>query len=167
MTRLRRIATLDRYFFITTNLAKNISPLTDLERDVIVQVIGNHRDTGAFWLYGYCVMSNHLHLLMRPNKRDMTAAIREVKSVSTTRINHARGVVGPIWQPKYFDNIMRRVRDFWAKLEYIHNNPVAANLVAAPAQWRWSSYTALTERRALPIQVDEPNLPADRDALLW
>ncbi len=167
MTRLRRIATLDRYFFITTNLARNASPLTDQERDVVVQVVGDHRDGGAFWLFGYCVMSTHMHLLMRPGNRDMTAAIREVKSVSAARIQNARGGVGPFWQPKYFDNIMRRVRDFWAKLEYIHNNPVAAKLVSAPDQWRWSSYTALTERSAFPIRVDQPNLPADRDALLW
>lgn len=167
MTRLRRIATLDRYFFITTNLARNISPLTDPERDAIIQVIGHHRDSGAFWLYGYCVMPDHLHLLIRPNNRDITAAIREVKSVSAVRIIHSRGKTGPLWQPKYFDNIIRRVRDFWAKLEYIHNNPVTAKLVATPYQWRWSSYTALKNRNTSPIAVDVSDLPQDLDALLW
>jgi REP element-mobilizing transposase RayT len=167
MTRLRRIATLDRYFFITTNLARDISPLTERELDVIVQVMENYRDAGAFWLYGYCAMPNHLHLLMRPNNRDVTASIREVKSMSAARINHSRGNVGTVWQPKYFDNIIRRVRDFWAKLEYIHNNPVAAGLVANPRDWRWSSYAALTERSAFPISVDRPELPRDLDALLW
>jgi REP element-mobilizing transposase RayT len=112
MTRLRRIATLDRYFFITTNLARNISPLADTERDVIVQVLGDQRERGVFWLYGYCVMPNHLHLLMRPSNRDVTAAIREVKSISAGRILHSRSDVGAVWQPKYFDNIIRRVRDF-------------------------------------------------------
>ncbi len=58
--------------------------------------------------------------------------------------------VGPFWQPKYFDNIMRRVRDFWAKLEYIHNNPVAAGLVANAGDWRWSSYTALIKPHRIP-----------------
>jgi hypothetical protein len=104
---------------------------------------------------------------MRPNNRDVTAAIREIKSISAGRILHSRSDVGAIWQPKYFDNIIRRVRDFWEKLEYIHNNPVAAKLVTSPIQWRWSSYIALTERNASPIPVDEPDLPQDSNARLW
>jgi REP element-mobilizing transposase RayT len=167
MTRLRRIATLDRYFFITTNLARNVSPLTERERDVIVQVLGHYRDAGVFWLYGYCVMADHLHLLMRPNTCDVTAAIREIKSVSAARIIHSRGKTGPLWQPKYFVNIIRCVRDFWAKLEYIHNNPVTAELVSTPGQWRWSSYSALTNRGPFPIAVELPDLPQDLDARLW
>jgi REP element-mobilizing transposase RayT len=125
MTRLRRIATRDRYFFITTILARNCAPLNSEERDVVLQVIAEHRERGAFWLYGYCVMSTHLHLLLRPNNQDLAVALSGIKGVANSRIIHARKTRASIWQPKYFDNIIRRVGDFWAKLEYIHNNPVA------------------------------------------
>jgi REP-associated tyrosine transposase len=167
MTRLRRIATLDRYFFVTTNLARNCSPLSSAERDVLLQVVAERRSQGEFWLYGYCVMPTHLHLLLRPNNHDLAAAMNGIKAVTNTRIVHARKTRVAIWQPKYFDNITRRVRDFWAKLEYIHNNPVAAGLAATPRDWKWSSYLAFTDCGALPIPLDVADLPQDLDALLW
>jgi REP element-mobilizing transposase RayT len=167
MTRLRRIATVDRYFFITTNLARNCAPLNSAERDVLVQVLAERRNQGEFWLYGYCVMPTHLHLLLRPNNHDLAATMRGIKGVMNTRIVHVRNTRLSIWQPKYFDNITRRVRDFWAKLEYIHNNPVVAGLVASPRDWKWSSYTAITDGSSMPIPVDQADLPQDPDALLW
>jgi putative transposase len=167
MTRLRRIATVDRYFFITTNLARNCTPLNAEERDVLLQVVAEQHRRGAFWLFGYCVMPTHLHLLLKPNKHDLAVAISGIKRVMNSRIVEARKTRVSIWQPKYFDNIMRRVRDFWAKLEYIHNNPVAAGLVSTPREWKWSSFAAVTDRGDLPIPIDVPDLPQDPDALLW
>jgi REP element-mobilizing transposase RayT len=134
---------------------------------VLLDVLSEHRELGAFWVYGYCVMPTHLHLLLRPNNHDLAAIMSGIKGATNTQIIHGRKTRASIWQPKYFDNIIRRVREFWAKLEYNHNNPVAAGLVSAPNQWRWSSYNALTERNSSRIPVDHPNLPADRDALLW
>jgi putative transposase len=167
MTRLRRIATRDRYFFVTTNLARNCPPLNSAERDVLVRMIAEQRERGAFWLYGYCVMPTHLHLLLRPNNQDLATIMSAIKATMNTRIIHGRKTRVSIWQPKYFDNIIRRVRDFWAKLEYIHNNPVAAGLVATPREWRWSSYVAFADRCAMPIPIDSADLPQDLDASLW
>jgi len=167
MTRLRRIATLDRYFFVTTNLARNCAPLDPDERDGLLQVIAEHRNQGEFWLYGYCIMPTHLHLLLRPNKHDVAAAMSGIKGVTNTRTARMRKTRVSIWQPKYFDNITRRVRDFWAKLEYIHINPVAAGLVRTPRDWKWSSYAAFTDRNDMPIPIDVADLPQDPDALLW
>lgn len=72
-----------------------------------------------------------------------------------------------VWQRRYFDHIIRRVHDFWDKLEYIHQNPVAAGLAQQPENWPWSSYAAYTKRGEPPIPVDPIDLPVDRNALLW
>jgi putative transposase len=142
-------------------------PLNSEERDVVLQVIAQHRERGAFWLYGYCVMPTHLHFLLRPNNQDLAVAMSEIKGVTNSRIIGARKTRISIWQTKYFDNIIRRVRDFWAKLEYIHNNPVAEGLVATPRDWKWSSYVAFADRCAMPISIDAADLPQDPDTLLW
>ena len=134
---------------------------------MFVQVLAERRNQGEFWLYGYCVMPTHLHLLLRPNNHDLAPIMRGIKDIVNMRIVYARKTRVSIWQPKYFDNITRRVRDFWAKLEYIHNNPVAAGLVVTPRDWKWSSYAAFTDRSALPIALDVADLPQDPDALLW
>jgi putative transposase len=167
VTRLRRIATRDRYFFITTNLAKNQPPFSSAERDILLEIISARRSDGDFSLFGYCIMPTHLHLLVRPNNRDIAEVMRELKSVSHTKLAHRRKTRGSIWQPKYFDNIIRLVRDFHAKLEYIHDNPVAAGLVPSPEQWLWSSYAARIQRNSNPIPIDVADLPADPNFRLW
>jgi REP element-mobilizing transposase RayT len=150
MTRLRRIATSDRIFFVTTNIARNRAALSLVERDVLLDVIAERLAQGAFWLFSYCVMPDHLRLLIRPHNRDLAAAMPEIKSVSGARIVHGRRTSGSIWQPKY-----------------IHTNPVAAGLVAHAGEWRWSSYLAIVEGKPAPIEVDPIDLPADPNALLW
>ena len=167
MSLLRRVATRDRIFFVTTNLLRNCQPLNSEERDAVLRVIAHYRDLGAYRLFAYCVMPDHLHLLLSPNNKDLSAGIREVKSVSSARIIQGRRTRGSIWQARYFDNIIRRARDFWPKVEYIHSNPVAAGLVVTPSEWRWSSYTAIVNRKPNPIAVDLIDLPADPDTVLW
>jgi hypothetical protein len=58
-------------------------------------------------------------------------------------------------------------RDFWEKLEYIHNNPVVAGLTSTPRDWQWSSYTAVMDHTSDPIPVDKIDLPQDPDTVLW
>ncbi len=44
------------------------------------------------------------------------------------------------WQRRYYDRNVRDYREFLAKLEYMHNNPVKRGLVLDPGAWRWSSF---------------------------
>ncbi len=167
MSRLRRIADRDRIFFVTTNLARSSAPLTPSECDTMLQVIAHYRDQGAFWLYAYCVMPDHMHLLLAPHNKNLVTAMRSIKSVAASRVCHARRTRGSIWQPRYFDNIIRRAKDFSEKMEYIHNNPVVAGLVATASEWRWSSFAAMTEKGSALIRVDQFDLPADATTVLW
>jgi putative transposase len=168
MSRLRRIATQDRIFFVTANLLRTQNFLSEIERDTVLQVLDSQRERGAYSLFAYVVMPDHFHLLLRPHNADLSAGMRAVKSISGLRIARLRGTKGAIWQPRYFDNVIRHVRNFWEKLDYIHNNPVAAGLVERAEHWRWSSYAAYTPAGAAAIPVDKPiDLPTDGDALLW
>ena len=79
----------------------------------------------------------------------------------------ARAKHGAIWQERYFDFILRRVRDFGNKLEYIHANPVEANLVARPEDWAWSSAAFYTKKAPVRIQPDLFTGPTDPNEPLW
>src|ERR1019366_2989643 len=167
MSRLRRIATHDRIFFVTTNVLRPRLPLSEAERDTVLHVVASQHARGAFWLYGYVVMPDHLHLLLRPHNADLSEGIRAIKSITAVRVMRHRDDRGPLWQPRYFDNIVRHVGELWKKLEYIHNNPLAAELVARADEWRWSSFRAYLPTGAAPIPIDKFDLPVDEHALLW
>jgi REP element-mobilizing transposase RayT len=167
VTRLRRIADHGCIVFITTNLQLETVPFAPAERDTLLEVIAARHDSGAFWLFGYVVMPTHLHLLLAPHNQGLSALMRGIKSAAGSRVAEGRRTRISIWQPKYFDNIIKRVGDFWSKLDYVHQNPVVAGLVAHPEDWRWSSSRAHAKLGKPPIPVDEVSLPADHDYVLW
>jgi putative transposase len=112
-------------------------------------------------------MPTHLHLLFSPQSRNLIQIMRDLKSKTGYSIAQQRKVAGPIWQERYFGTIVRRVRNFWQKLEYIHRNPVEAGLVKSSEEWRWSSYRQYVKNGEGPIAVDPVDFPSDADHYLW
>jgi REP-associated tyrosine transposase len=167
MSRLRRIADRDRIFFVTTNLARAVPTLSPLERDLVLAQLEHQHTLGDFLLFGYVVMPGHLHLLLMPLRRGLTGSMHALKRLTAEQLVRRRGCDGPVWQARYFDFVLRRVRDFWEKLEYIHENPVAAGLARRADKWRWSSAVHYVRAGAAPVSVDAVDLPPDGGAFLW
>ncbi len=173
MPRFRRIADRDRIFFVTTNIHKGVRPFGPVEMDLFLKTLAALQSKAFFRLFGYAVMPDHIHLLLAPFGSGLAASMHSLKRSSGYEILQRRGQSGTLWQARYFDNIIRRVRHFWEKLEYIHNNPVEAGLATRLGDWKWSSYAAYAPKDqpatngAPPVPVDGVDLPADGDALLW
>jgi putative transposase len=166
VTRLRRIADRDRIFFVTTNLQPGVAALNLPERHLLLKQLARQHDAGEFFLFAYVVMPTHVHLLFAPRRVGLISIMREFKSRTGQQLTTARGIKGPIWQPRYFDFVLRKVGDFWDKLEYIHQNPVEAQLVEARDSWPWSSASHYDWKNPIPVPVDEIDLPGDRRAWL-
>ena len=132
MSRLRRIEQRDRFFFVTTNLAKGIPHFVPDECALLLDILGQSRAQHGFLLFAYAVMPDHVHLLLDPGPSSLAAVLRDFKSKSALALNKSRHAHGSLWQPRYFDFACRRVRDFWNKMEYIRDNPVRAGLVLRP-----------------------------------
>jgi putative transposase len=167
VTRLRRIEDRDRFFFVTTNLARDTAPLKPTECDLILNTLSLQRNLGEFFLFGYVVMPTHVHLLLHPHNKDLTQIMRNFKSRTGYEILRARAGHGPFWQDGYFDAIIRRVRNFWEKLEYVHRNPVEAGLAEKQEDWAWSSYRHYLGEGTVPVPVDPVGFSSDGEEFLW
>jgi REP element-mobilizing transposase RayT len=119
-----------------------------------------------FLLFAYVIMPSHVHLLIAPKAADLISVMREFKSCTGMVLAKARCSRHPIWQPRYFDFVLRRMGDFWDKLEYIHENPVEAGLAEKPKSWVWSSAAYYARAVPFPISMDSIDLPVDRRAWL-
>ena len=166
VTRLRRIADHDRIFFITVRVGRGVGLLSPAERDIVLQYVAAERSKGTFLIFGYVVMPDHLHLLIAPFQAGLQDGMHRLKMRTGRRIRTLRGEHGAFWQARYFDFILRRVGDFWEKLQYIHHNPVEAKLVASPEEWPWSS-AAYYAKKCGSDTIDTIDLPPERNALLW
>jgi len=163
MSRLRRIEITGRFFFVTTNLAVKVFPLSPSERDTCLSLLGETRAKHNFKLFAYVIMPTHVHFLCRLMEGSLPALMRDWKGKSGFAIAKARKVQGAIWQARYYDFILRRVADFWDKFDYIHQNPVNAKLVKSPEDWRWSSFDFFARKRPVLVSPDPFELPADHN----
>jgi putative transposase len=90
-------------------------------------------------VYAFCLMPNHIHLLIRPDKNNLDQFIRDLCGRYATRFNRRyerRGHLfgGPFRQAVVFDDAY-----LLAVSLYIHLNPVRAGLVSEPGNYRFSS----------------------------
>ncbi len=65
--------------------------------------------------------------------------MHSIRSFTANRCNQLLRRQGTFWQPESYDHVVRNEREFQRVLHYIEMNPVQAQLVTEPADWRWSS----------------------------
>ena len=90
--------------------------------------------------YDYCLMDNHFHLSIRNRRSNLSAAMQKLKGEYASSWNAKHGRVGHTFEGPFKDQIVQGERYFRHLTRYIARNPVRAGLVAAPQDWRWSSY---------------------------
>lgn len=162
MSRLRRLETTNKIFFVTCDVHKGATPLSAPERDLFLTALAETRGRLKFRLLAYVVMPNHWHALILPApEQTISDAMHAIKRLSALRINKRRKTSGMLWQARFYDSFMRKVKDFRETLEYIHTNPVRDGFVSDAARWPWSSYKQLLTGRGSYLPVDYLELPLD------
>ncbi len=86
-------------------------------------------------IYGYCVMPDHIHLVLEPSSAsDIISFIGQYKNLSQ-RAAWTRGVEGSFWQKRFWDHFLRAEEQVEQVVQYVLNNPVRRGLVE-----HWSVY---------------------------
>ncbi|MFQ5491823.1 MAG: transposase [Phycisphaerae bacterium] len=94
----------------------------------------------GFELYGYCLMPDHLHVLLSPagSGRSMMEWLQAFKSF--TGHEYARlGHSPPLWQRSAHDHVCRKSEAAEDVLRYLAENPVRAGLVECWTDWPWTN----------------------------
>jgi putative transposase len=93
-------------------------------------------------VWAYCLMPNHVHLIMRPADADgLRAALGEAHRRYTRRINQRHDWQGHLWQERFHSFPMDEPH-LLAAARHVELNPVRAGLAGRPEQWPWSSVRA-------------------------
>lgn len=98
-------------------------------------------------VWAYCLMPNHVHLVLVPSDEDgLRAALGEAHRRYTRFVNEREGWRGHLWQERFASFPMDESY-LLACARYVEQNPVRAKLVKRPRDWRWSSARAHLEDR--------------------
>lgn len=95
-------------------------------------------------VYSYCLMTNHVHLIVDPgaNERNLSLLMKRIAGRQTRFVNKVEKRSGTLWEGRYKSSPISTDEYLLACCRYVELNPVRAGLVAAPEDYRWSSYRA-------------------------
>jgi putative transposase len=94
-------------------------------------------------VHAYCLMTNHVHLLLSPGTSDScTALMRDIGRRYVPYFNRRHERTGTLWEGRFRSCIVESARYVLACYRYIELNPVRAGMVEHPAAYLWSSHAA-------------------------
>jgi 1-hydroxy-2-methyl-2-(E)-butenyl 4-diphosphate synthase len=105
-----------------------------------------HFDGTRYDLLAWCIMPNHVHVILKLAKgEDLDKILHSWKSFTSHEINKLNGTSGPIWQKESYDHLIRDGKDFRNQIDYVLNNPTKAGF----SNWQWTgcAYPELLARR--------------------
>ena len=136
---LKRYQTSGHDHFVTFTCYHRFPYLNDdRSRTIFEETFETLRVRHGFYVLGYCLMPNHVHLLLsEPKHQKLEDTFRALKTQTSRKL---KGDRKQFWQRRYYDRNIISQTEFVEKLRYIHRNPVVEKLVTRPEDWPWSSY---------------------------
>jgi putative transposase len=115
---------------------------TDADRVAYLKWLKEYADTHGVDVLAYCLMTNHVHLVVVPATIDgLHRVLKPLHMRYAQRINRVRGWNGHLWQGRFFSSSLGDEYLF-AAIRYVERNPVRAGMVSTAAEFQWSSAAA-------------------------
>ena len=128
--------------------------LDDDDRRFFLKVLSESCGQTGWRVHAWVLMGNHYHLVLHTRQANLSRLMRHVNGVYTQDFNRRHGVVGHLFQGRFKAILVDRDSYLLALCRYVERNPVAAKLVAAAEDWRWSSCRAHLGLDAAPPWLD-------------
>ena len=129
----------------------------DGDRLAYLDALAKAKEKYPFRLYGYCLMTNHVHLALRPGPGTALSKIMQSITVAHTWRHHRRHATsGHLWQGRFKAPAIQDGDQLLSLLRYIEANPLRAGIVSDPATYRWSSHPARVTGHPDPLLDEFP-----------
>jgi putative transposase len=137
---LRPIA--DGLVYHVINRGNNRQPVFHGEGDyaAFLKAVADLKQRKAFDLFGYCLMSNHIHLLIRPREDTISRIVQSLLVSHTHRYHRFHHGGGHVWQGRFKSPVIQDDDHLLTVLRYIEANPLRAEIVEQAGEYRWSSF---------------------------
>jgi len=144
MPRIARVCAIDYPHHITQRGNNRESVFFDNEdREFYLKALSRYSQLWEFDIWAYCLMTNHVHILSVPRRKESLArGIGSTNLVYTQYMNRKHKRSGRLWQNRFFSTIVDDEPYLWAVVRYIERNPVRVGLVQRAEDYKWSSCKA-------------------------
>jgi REP element-mobilizing transposase RayT len=120
---------------------QNIIFLNDEDYQLYMDTLIEHQFKCEFTLYAYCLMNNHIHLLIHENETvsNISKTMQRINLTFVKRYNKKYKRQGHLFQSRFNSKAVDDEDYFRTVIRYIHQNPVRANAVKNIIHYKWSS----------------------------
>lgn len=105
-----------------------------------LQTIKDYQDKLGYTLYAYCLMDNHIHLLMEEGAEELAKIFQTIGARFVYWYNWKYERRGNLFQGRYKSETIEDDKYFLTVIRYIHQNPLKAGIVKRLEDYKWSSY---------------------------
>lgn len=110
-----------------------------------LDTLARYKDDCLLELYSYCLMGNHVHLLMKETAEPISKIIKRICSSYVYWYNKRYERCGHLFQERFRSEVVETDSYFLTVIRYIHQNPVKAKIVKTVEEYKWSSYKEYIE----------------------
>ena len=130
----------------------------DDDRRFFLHTLKKAKETSGFKLYAFCLMTNHVHLLLEEGAEPLEIVFKRIGSGYVKWYNEKYQRTGHLFQDRFRSENVEDERYFRTVFRYILQNPVKAGIAFSPDRYRWSSYMAYDRGAGSLTDRDYPEL---------
>ena len=126
---------------------------------ILEHLVYRHDEGGAVLsplctIYAYCLMNNHVHLLIREREENISEIMKRVGVSYVRYYNGKYERKGPLFEDRFRSEAVNSIEYFMTLLRYIHQNPVKSGLVSEVRDYQWSSWSEYEGQSGRPVICD-------------
>lgn len=126
----------------------------DQDRTKFLEVLKKYKEMSYFQLYSYCLMDNHIHLLMKESE-NISNVVKRISSSYVYWYNLRYERCGHLFQERFKSENIDSMRYFLTVLRYIHQNPLKAGISTSIYDCEWTSVHEYLGKATL-VDADYP-----------
>ena len=106
-------------------------------KKLFLDVVRRAKKKYSFTVRNFCIMSNHIHFLIKPGEGESLSRIMQwILSVFASAFNRTYGYNGHVWYDRFKSSVIGTLRQFISAFEYIAANPVKAGIATEAMNYR-------------------------------
>jgi putative transposase len=122
--------------------ARQVILSSDSDRVAYLELLREYSELYDLSVLGYCLMSNHVHLIAIPHRLEALAlSLKQAHGRYASYWNALQSSTGHVWQGRFYSCPLDEAH-LWEALRYAELNPVRAGMAETAEQWKWSSAAA-------------------------
>ncbi len=118
----------------------------DEDNQYFLEKLKTYKDISGYEIYAYCLMSNHVHLLMKEGEEPLSTAFRRIGASYVYWYNWKYSRSGHLFKDRFKSEPVERDEYFLTVMRYIHQNPLKAGIAKEIQEYRWSSYREYNQK---------------------